>query len=244
MDTHPMTDTAVSLATQIVALCQEHQEAEIAAGEDCVAVETAERKYQRAEQIEAEQEAKEQAEDAAFWSDAVSVTKCVAAAASVAGGVFTGGSTVVLAAGILGGGLTIGSEVASRTGVDKAVCTGLAIAGAAASLVGGGASALAGVPTETGATASAAANFVGAGATAGQGGATIAEKHAESGEASATADSKDAASKAGVAGDSVDDAIAAMQQSMRDAKLANETAAAMLAAESDINTLLVTAVRG
>jgi hypothetical protein len=262
MQTESITTSVVSLATQLAALTQEHQDAQIEAGEDCVNIETAERKFRRDEQVQAEQDAKEEAEDAAFWGDVVSVAKCVAAAASVAGSVFTGGSSLVIAAGLIGGGLTIGSEVASKAGADKSLCTGLAIGGAVCSLAAGGGAALTSsadsaaeggataasttvnATTEAGTNASAAANYAGSAATAGEGTATFAQNDAESDEASATADSKEAGSQADVAGQVVEDTITDMQQSTRDAKLYTQTEAALMNSESETNAILVNALRG
>jgi hypothetical protein len=260
METNAMTSSVVSLATQIAALHQERQDGQIEAGEDCIDIETTERQFRRDEQVQAEQEAKEEAEDAAFWGDVVTVTKCVGAAASIAGSVFTGGSSLVVAAALIGGGLTISSEVASRAGADKSLCTGLAIGGAVCSLAAGGGSALAAdsaaqagtagasaattATTQTGATAAAGANYVGVGATATEGGATCAQKDAESDETTATADSKDASSKAETAGQIVEDVIADVQQSTRDAKLYTQTEKAILNNESATNSILVNALRG
>lgn len=263
METNLMTTSVVSLATQIAALHQERQDGQIEAGEDCIDIETTERQYRRDEQAQAAQEAKDEAEDAAFWGDVVTVAKCVGAAASIAGSVFTGGSTLVVAAGLIGGGLTIGSEVAKKAGADQSLCTGLAVLGAVCSLGAGGGSALAAdsaaqagtagataattttnATTQTGATAAAAANYVGVGATATQGGTTVAQKDAESDETNATADSKDAASKAETAGQIVEDVITDLQQSTRDAKVYAKTAAAISHSESETNSILVNGLRG
>jgi trimeric autotransporter adhesin len=247
MHTESMTSSVVSLATQLAALHQEHRDAQIEAGEDCVDIETTERKYRRDEQVQAEQEAKEEAEDAAFWGDVTSVAKCVAAAASVAGAAFTGGSSLVVAAALIGGGLTVTSEIASKAGADKSVCNGLAIAGAACSLVAGGATALASAPTATTqatATAVAAANDVAAAATAGEGAATCAQKDAEADGETATADSKQAASDAENAGQTAEDAVAGMQRAMHDSKLQAQTEVAIMRSESETNAILANALRG
>jgi hypothetical protein len=247
MQTESSTAQVTSLATQLAALYQDHRDAQIEAGEDCVAIETEERKFQRAEQVEADREAQQEAEDAAFWGDVVGVAKCVAAAASVAGSAFTGGSTLVVAAGLIGGGLTVGSEVASRAGVDKSFCTGLAVVGAAASAVAGGVGALSapqGAVSQADAAVSAAAGYVGSAATASEGAATIAQKDAESDETAATADSKEAESRAETASNAVEGTIDGMRQSMRDDRIYAETAAALLRDESQTNAILVNGLRG
>src|SRR5262245_58673060 len=128
-----------SIAIQLEVLEEDRYGAEIKSGKSMVNVETGERTIWREQQREALEKARAEAEKSSFWGDVASVAKDVAVVASVAGAAFSGGSTLLVAATIAGGTLTVGADVAKREHLlDDSVCDGLEIAGACATLGAGG----------------------------------------------------------------------------------------------------------
>src|ERR1051325_11521240 len=101
-----------SIAVQLEALEEDRYGAELKSGKSMVKVETGERTVWRDQQREALEKARAEAEESSFWGDVASVAKDVAVVASVAGAAFTGGSTLIVAATIAGGTLTVGADVA------------------------------------------------------------------------------------------------------------------------------------
>jgi DNA-binding protein H-NS len=142
----------------------------------------------RKEQREAEAAAKEAQESSNKWGNVIMVAKVAAIAASVAASVVTGGSSLVIAAAIIGGCASVGGVVAEKCGASSKLCMGLEIGGAALSLgatagsaLGVGASQAAAQASASAAGSTARAILQGAGgaATATQGGAMIGKGHAD-----------------------------------------------------------------
>src|SRR2546428_13085158 len=101
-----------SIAVQLAALEEDHHAAEIQSGKSAVTIESKEHVFLREQQILAEEKAREEADDSSFWSDVASIAKDVAIVGAVAGAAFSGGSTLIVAAALVGGGLTVGGDIA------------------------------------------------------------------------------------------------------------------------------------
>src|SRR4051794_18307600 len=131
--------SCASIAVQLEALNQEQNASSLQADKQTVHVETTEIQFHKDQQAQADESAREAADDSSFWDDVASVAKDVAAVGAIAGAAFSGGSTLIVAGAILGGGLSLLSDVARRVGGSKGVFTGVGVAGAGARLVSGGA---------------------------------------------------------------------------------------------------------
>jgi hypothetical protein len=247
MSTNILAAAPASLAAQLEALNQEHNASELHANKQTVNIQTTEVQFQRDQQVQAEQRAQEAADDEAFWGDVVDVAKDVAAVAAIAGAAFTGGSTLVVAAAIIGGGLTLGGDVAGRLGADKKVCTGLEIAGAALSLVSGGASLLIGGAqevSEAAAIGGVASKSVSGGATVVQGGAHVEQGVSAKAETDSNADSVASGARADDAKNLVDNAFTRMQQEQSNSRLRTRVAASLEELDQQVVSTLTNAIRG
>src|SRR5437764_104044 len=112
-----------SFAIQLAMIEEDHRSAEIDASKNLIKIDTNEHSFAREEQFEAEQRAREKADESSFWADVGGIAKDVAIVGAVAGAAFTGGSTLIVAATLAGGALTVGADVASRAGADAKLCT-------------------------------------------------------------------------------------------------------------------------
>lgn len=236
-----------SLAAQLEALNEQHNASDLHANKQTVNVETTEVRFQRDQQQQAVQRAQAAADQGSFWDDVADVAKDVAAVGAIAGAAFTGGSTLVVAGAILGGGLTLGSDVAGRLGVDKKICTGLEIAGAGLTVLSGGASLFiksAHEVSEVSAIGGLVSKSVSGGATVVQGGAHAEEHASRSAEADGRADSVGAAARADNAKTLVDDAFTRLQQEQSNAKLRTNVAMSLEAIDQEVVSALTNAIRG
>src|SRR5258705_11199230 len=123
-----------SIAIQLAAIEEDHNSSEIAAGKNMIRIDTNEHSFRRQQQVEAQERAREKEEDSSFWGDVAGIAKDVAVVGAVAGAAFTGGSTLIVAAALVGGACTVGADVARRSGADETLVTGLSLTGAAFSL--------------------------------------------------------------------------------------------------------------
>lgn len=153
------------------------------------------RDHEREEQAKAVEEAKEAASDSSMWGDVVSVAKTTAIVASVAAVGVSGGSSLVVAGALVGGGMQVGAEVAGKAGViDENTAKWTEMAGAGIMLASGGLGA-AGMLGETSSSASTfatGARVVSGGATMTEGGASIEKGRADAAVVDAHADGQQA----------------------------------------------------
>lgn len=237
-----------SLATELAYLRQERRATELEVAEHDIFVQTQEQTYQRERQLEAEKRAAEEAKDAAFWGDVATVAKGVAVAGSVAAAAFTGGSSLVVAGAIVGGGLNIGADVLKRCEViDDKTAMGLQIAGSVASLGAGGASLFTEAPslaTQTAIVGNSIGQGVCAGGNVAAGAAIYGQKSAESAENDAKADAKLAEGRIEAARDHVHDAIERIERQMSDDRAASRTLTRIQTDEANTRSGLIRAVRG
>lgn len=237
-----------SIAMELALLRQERRATELEVAEHDIFVQTQEQTYQRERQIEAEKRAAEEAKDAAFWNDVASVAKGAAVVGSVAAAAFTGGSSLVVAGAIAGGGLTVGADVLKRCEViDDKTAMGLQIAGAVASLGAGGASLFTEAPelaTRTAIIGSSIGQGVSAGGTVAAGLATFGEKSAEAAEQRSRADAKLADVRSETARDRMHDAYERIERQMSDDRAASRTLDRIQNDDANARSGLIHAVRG
>jgi hypothetical protein len=237
-----------SIAIQLEALEEDRFGAELKSGKSIVKVETGERTVRRELEREALEKARAEAEESSFWNDVASVAKDVAVVASVAGAAFSGGSTLIVAATIAGGALTVGADVAKREDLlDDKVCDGLEIAGACATLGAGGYQAffqVAPMVSETSAVVGLVAGEVESGSMLVAAGATYRQTTAQSRETDAQADAMGASSSADAAQTAIDDSISRMQRSLGDRNLKTGTIADLQRSDELLNDELINGMRG
>jgi hypothetical protein len=247
MSTTHLTVPPASLAVQLEALNQQQNASNLHADKETVHIESSEIQFQKEQQRQAEERAQAAADDASFWNDVGAIAKDIGAVGAIAGAAFTGGSSLIVAGAILGGSLSLASDVAGRLGLDKKICTGLEAAGAGLSLLTGGASFFvdsAREVSDVAAVGSLAGKSLNGGASAVQG-VAHGEQHAkESAENDSKADSVDASARAGHAKDIQDDAFASLQREQNDAKLRTQVAAALEALDQQVVFALTDAIRG
>jgi hypothetical protein len=240
--------SGASLAIQLAAIEEDHHDAENDANKNLVAIDTNEHKFQRERQFEAEQRAAEEARESSFWDDVGGIAKDVAVVGSVAAAAFTGGSSLIVAATLIGGAATVGSDVARRLGADDKLCTGLEIGGAALSLGAGAGGAIFDVApaavSQTSATVGLIDKGVEAGATLVQGGASYKEKAAQSDETNYQADAKTASDAVKDAQTRIDDSISAMQRSLQDRNRKFQTIANLQSSDERLTNTLLNNMRG
>jgi hypothetical protein len=236
-----------SLAIRLAAIEEDHDSSEIAAGKNMVKIDTNEHSFRRKQELEAREQARESEEDSSFWGDVAGIAKDVAVVGAVAGAAFTGGSTLIVAASLVGGACTVGSDVAKRVGADEGWVTGLAIAGAGCSLVAGGAAIFSGVgpvTTETSAAVRLVGDGVGAGGSLVGAGAGYLAGRAKANEADLDADATAASGAADNAQSKIDESISDMRQAFRDRNLKMETAANLQRSDEQLNDQLLNNMRG
>jgi hypothetical protein len=236
-----------SIAIELAAIEEDHHAAQIAASKDAVKTETQEEQFQKEQQREAEQRAREKADSASFWDDVAGIAKDVAIVGAVAGAAFTGGSTLIVAATLAGGALTVGGDVARRLGASDEVCTGLELTGAGLSLAAGGGAALfdvAPVATQTSATVGLIGRGVEAGATLVQAGAVYNEKTAQSDEFDCRADAVSASAARDEVQATIDDSLSTMRRELQDEKLKMSALATLQQSDERTNADLLTNMRG
>ncbi len=140
-----------------------------------VAQEAQKQEELRKEQQEAEAEAKEAQESSNKWGTVIMVAKVTAIAASVAASVVTGGSSLMIAAAIVGGCLSTGGIVAEKCGASPALCKGLEYGGMALSMGAAAGASLGGQAAEQAATQTAGQATARASLQGVSGGATVTE---------------------------------------------------------------------
>jgi hypothetical protein len=231
-----------SIAIALAFLHDERHDAEFHAGKADVDVETLDRKFHREEQERAEERAESEAEKSSFWGDVLDIAKDVGVIGAVAASACTGGSSLVVAGALIGGGLTVGGDIARRAGADKDLCQGMELAGSVVSLATGGASLLSTSTKELSelqVAGSAIGKSVSAGATGVEAGATYAQKKAQSDEVVEHADAKSAKNQAEASTSAIDDAIARMQQLLRNKRMTDRAEADLQRTESDAMQSLI-----
>jgi hypothetical protein len=236
-----------SLAIQLAAIEEDHQSAEMDAGKSLVKIDTTEHSFQREQQFQALQQAREKEDESSFWGDVAGIAKDVAVVGAVAGAAFTGGSSLIVAAALIGGACTVGADVAKRAGADENVVTGLALTGAAFSLAAGGGALISGVApvaTETSAVVGVIGNGVAAGGSLVGASAGYVSGIAKAAALDRNADATAASGAADEAQTKIDDSIAAMGQSLRDRNLKMETVAKLQRSDEQINSELLNNMRG
>lgn len=238
-----------SIAIQLAMLQENRHISELAAARDDVQQASKEQQYRREQQIEAEEKAREEADDSSFWSNVGGIAKDVAAAGCIAGAAFSGGSTLIVGAAILGGSLTIAGDVGQRTGIieNPELAAGLELAGAAFSLAGGGASLFVASPstlTQTAALGKLVGGAVAGGGTTVAGAAIYKEKSASARETDARAEAREAEVRAETAGDRRQDTIDRAEQGMRDRTTTAGIERKMQRADHQTTAQLMRAMRG
>jgi hypothetical protein len=236
-----------SLAIQLVAIEEDHESAEMVADKSLVKIDSTEHTFQREQQFQALRQAQEKEHDSSFWGDVAGIAKDVAVVGAVAAAAFTGGSSLIVAAALIGGACTVGADVAKRAGADEKVVTGLALTGAAFSLAAGGGAALSGVApvaTETSATVGLIGNGVGAGGSLVGAGAGYASASAKAKAVNFNADATAASGAAEEAQTRIDDTIASMSQALRDRKQKVEVIANLQRTNEQVDNVLLNNMRG
>jgi hypothetical protein len=238
-----------SIAEQIVALEQDRHSAEVHADKDFTEIESNEAQRQHLEQQRALAEAREEAESASKWGSVLDIAKDVAAVGAVAAAAFTGGSSLLVAAAVMGGAGALGADIAKRTGlISDKTATWIEVGSAALSGGAGVAQALgaggAEAATETAAVVKTAGNCTAAGATATEGVATYGKNRALSNEVSAQADAAQADNNAEAAWDRFEEVVDAIRQSNATSAQISAAAANLEAADSDLSTRLISTLRG
>ncbi len=236
-----------SIAIQLAAIEEEQNSAEIDAGKNMVKIDTNEHTFRRQEQFQEQQQAREKEDESSFWGDVAGIAKDVAVVGCVAGAAFTGGSTLIVAATLVGGACTVGADVAKRVGASDELVTGLTLAGAGLSLAAGGGAVIAGVgpvATETSSVAGLVGNGIGAGGSMVSAGAGYVAGTAKAAAVDFNADATAASSTADDAQTRIDDHISDMRHALRDRNSKMETVANLQRSDEQLNNELLNNMRG